>query len=110
MPSPRLAVFPLVCAITLSACQADPLQTEFVASCHDAMGANASNALCTCIYKGLKDEFSDDQLRRIPDLFAMTITDAANMLRQSGNKSDLDISERVHDIEIVTETCFKQSG
>lgn len=104
-----LIIFSVTSVIALSACQADDLEKTFVARCTESFGEKVSAPPCLCIFKGLDGEFSDDQLLRISDLFTMNIPDGQKMLQKSGSQSDLQISERIHDIEVVTETCFKQS-
>ncbi len=93
----------LLIATSLSACQEDETKTAFVSQCKAGLG---DEALCNCVYNGLKDSFSEPQMVRISTLFSMNVPQSMSMLQESGTEDDLSILERIHDIERVAEGCF----
>lgn len=109
MPLSRLAISVIPIALTLTSCQADEQKTRFVSACEQNFDGDVPDDLCGCIYKGLDGEFTDAQLIRVADLFSTTISEGEDMLRASGTPDDLAILERNRDIEVVTETCFKNT-
>lgn len=109
MPWKKTATLAIPVALTLSACQANEAETAFVKQCQTNFGDKATEAICSCVHKGLKAEFSEPQMTRIAGLFSMTISQGADVLKSSGTADDVKILERLSDIEVVTETCFAQA-
>lgn len=98
-------VLPIV--VSLSGCQESDAKNSFVSDCNESLGGG-KDALCACVYDNLKDNFSDTQMTRISGLFRGSILESMENLKASGSKSDLDILDRINDVEKVTEGCLKK--
>lgn len=101
------SLFILPLAATLSSCQVDEAEASFVSECNTTLG-NGRPKLCSCIYEELHEQFSPEQMTRINTLFKGNITEGMGVLRKSGTDSDLDILNRISNVEEATEGCFKK--
>ena len=91
--------------LTVSACQGDDLKTEFVATCTASQEA-FTDELCQCVYDGLHEQFSEEQMTRISGLFTGNVPEAKENLAATGSASDLGILERFDVVEATVEGCF----
>ncbi len=109
MHSKFLIPFALPFVTLLSACQEDEAKTAFKSQCAQSVGADKAK-ICGCIYDGLEEDFTPEQLTRISRLFSMSIPQSVAVLNKSKNEAYLDIARRVNEVETVTEACFKSHG